>query len=122
MKKNNDHTQCPAQVALDLLSGKWSLPVLGTLVQQTDKPIRFGELHRAIPGISQRELTKHLREFELCGIVAREVFPQVPPKVEYKLTPLGTSLFEPMEALHNWAETYGADIHKNRQSGMAKAA
>lgn len=121
MKLNNDHMDCPARLALDIISGKWCFPILGTLVLQVGKPIRFGELHRAIAGISQRELTKHLREFELCGIVNREVFPQVPPKVEYKLTQLGESLCTPMKALHDWAETYGADIHKNRQSGLTEA-
>ncbi len=118
MKHAASHEECPAKLALGLIAGKWSLPILGTLIQ-ADTPIRFGELHRAIPRVSQRELTKHLREFELCGIVHREVFPQVPPRVEYILTPLGRSLFEPLKALHEWAETHGAAIQKNRIAGRA---
>jgi DNA-binding HxlR family transcriptional regulator len=104
---------CPATLALALLSRKWSLHILMSLVRQ-DKPVRFGQLQRAIPGISQRELTKHLRDFEQSGLVRREVFAQVPPRVEYALTPLGLSLLEPVTALHHWAERHGPAIEKHR--------
>ena len=65
-------------------------------------------------GISQRELSKHLREFEKSAIVTRTVFPEVPPRVEYKLTKLGASLSEPIEALADWANKNGEKIHKKR--------
>ena len=110
-----EHTNCPASVALSLISRKWSLHILMPLLK-SDKPIRFGELQRLIAGISQRELTKHLREFEDHGIVSRTVFPQVPPRVEYELTETGRSLMEPITALHQWAEKYGTVLHKARNN------
>lgn len=115
LSEEQDQVFCPASVALNLISRKWSLHILMPLLK-SDKPIRFGELQRSIAGISQRELTKHLREFEDHGIVSRTVFPQVPPRVEYELTETGKSLMEPITALHQWAEKYGAVLHKTRSN------
>lgn len=109
---------CPATLALNLISRKWSLHILQSLLA-SEKPIRFGELQRLIANISQRELTKHLREFEDCGIVNREVFPQVPPRVEYELTEVGRSLCGPLSALHNWAEKHGSYIQQSRAKKSA---
>ena len=102
---------CPANLAIDLISGKWCLHILMPLMH-SDAPMRFGELQRMVHGISQRELTKRLREFENSGIISRKVFPQVPPRVEYRLTPLGRSLEEPLQALHHWAAKYGPKLKK----------
>ena len=67
---------------------------------------RFAELSRALQGISARTLSKQLRELEADGIVARRVYPQIPPKVEYSLTPLGQTLKPVLTAMHAWGETF----------------
>ena len=108
-----NHNDCPVTVALDLISRKWSIPIFMVLIH-ADGPQRFGRLQKQITGISQRELTKHLREFEQCGLVRRQIFAQVPPRVEYELTDLGRSLLEPITALNDWAVAYGAAIQKSR--------
>lgn len=93
---------CPVIVAIGQLGGKWKLVVLHHLVEQ---PMRFGELRRAIPEITQRMLTLTLRELEEDGIVHREVFEVVPPHVEYSLTPLGQQLKPVMDSLRDWGRT-----------------
>jgi DNA-binding HxlR family transcriptional regulator len=67
---------------------------------------RFGELHRALPGITQKMLTQQLRELERDDLIHRQIYPQVPPKVEYSLTPLGQTLRPVLDALHAWGRTY----------------
>lgn len=94
---------CPVELVIDLISGKWKLLILRELMSGTK---RFSELQRAIPGITQKMLTKQLRELERAGLVSRKVYPQVPPKVEYSLTELGKSLEEIFEAMHRWGEKY----------------
>ncbi len=94
---------CPVELVIDLISGKWKLLILRELMSGTK---RFSQLQRAIPGITQKMLTKQLRELERAGLVSRKVYPQVPPKVEYSLTDLGKSLEEIFEAMHRWGEKY----------------
>lgn len=90
---------CPVVYAISHLGGKWKLIVLHQLMEQ---PMRFGELRRAIPEITQRMLTLTLRELEEDGIVNRKVFEVVPPHVEYSLTELGTQLEPVMDSLRSW--------------------
>lgn len=85
---------------LDRIGDKWSLLVIGTLDSGV---LRFGELQRHIPGISQRMLTLTLRQLERDGLVSRTVFAQVPPRVEYELTDVGRTLTEPAALLASWA-------------------
>jgi len=92
--------QCPVRDALDRIGDKWSTLVLVTLA---DKPRRFSEVRRAIPDISKRMLTQTFRDLERDGLIARTVFPTKPPSVEYRLTPLGETIFEPLRALADWA-------------------
>jgi DNA-binding HxlR family transcriptional regulator len=80
---------------------------------------RFSELHRSLAGVSHRTLTQQLRELEAFGVLARRVYPQVPPKVEYSLTPLGQTLKPVVDAMHTWAETHGRAIRLKRGSGSA---
>lgn len=95
----NQH--CPSRKVLDLLGDKWTLLTLNAIARGIN---RHNALQREIGGISQKMLSQTLRELERNGIVSRHVFPVIPPRVEYELTPLGKSLNEPVVALGNWAE------------------
>jgi DNA-binding HxlR family transcriptional regulator len=95
-----EYESCPVTDLLRRLGDKWTLVLIVLLGR---RPYRFNELHRAVEGISQRMLTRTLRTLEHDGLVEREVFPTVPPAVEYRLTPLGISLLEPVSALADWA-------------------
>lgn len=94
---------CPAETTLNIIKGQWKLLILRELHEGVN---RFGELHRALPGISQKVLTQHLRELERDGIIYRQIHDQVPPKVEYFLTPLGQTLKPIIDALHEWGLKY----------------
>src|SRR5215207_50832 len=87
--------------ALRMLEGRWKLVILFHLFG--GKILRFSELERALPGISQKMLIQQLRQLEEDGIVVRTIYPQVPPKVEYRLTPWGQSLCPALDALLTWA-------------------
>jgi DNA-binding HxlR family transcriptional regulator len=102
---------CPAETALRILEGRWKLLVLRGLFAGTK---RFSELHRSLAGVSHRTLTQQLRELEGYGLIDRKVYPQVPPKVEYSLTPLGQTLKPVVDAMHHWAETHGRAIRLKR--------
>ncbi len=90
-----------------LLADKWTIPVIHALARGTK---RTGELRTLLSGVSQKMLTQTLRTLEAHGIVRREVFAVVPPKVEYSLTPLGESLNEPLAVLCRWTERHGARL------------
>src|ERR1700727_1434012 len=96
--------QCcgPIRETLSRVGDKWSLLIIGTL---SDAPLRFNELRRRIDGISQRMLTRTLRELERDGLVTRTVTPTTPPSVEYALNDLGRSLVEPVKVLIVWNMT-----------------
>jgi DNA-binding HxlR family transcriptional regulator len=96
--------RCPSRVALDLIADKWAVLVAGCLV---DGPKRHSWLRQRIGGISGKMLTRTLRELERAGLVERRIFPEVPPRVEYSLSPLGFSLREPVTALTDWARDNG---------------
>jgi len=95
----HDHTQCPAELALSVMRGRWKVHVLRELAEGTQ---RFSGLQRALVGVSHKVLTSQLRELEAAGVVEREVFAEVPPRVEYRLTPRGRSLIPVLESLHAW--------------------
>jgi DNA-binding HxlR family transcriptional regulator len=103
MKPSDDieHPACPAQRALDVVGGRWKVPILCHLFDR--KVCRFSELRRSLPGCTQKMLTQQLRELEHDGVVHRKVYPQVPPKVEYSLTPLGQSLKPVISAMCKWS-------------------
>jgi DNA-binding HxlR family transcriptional regulator len=98
---------CEIRDLLDRLADKWSLLVVELLGRDTR---RFSELRRQIDGISQRMLTLTLRHLERDGLVIRTVYPVVPPRVEYRLTPLGTGLLEAIGPLVAWTRVHRADI------------
>lgn len=93
--------------AFSLLSGKWKLEILWLLHQRLH---RFGELRRAIPGITQHMLTAQLRELEADGLVTRTVFAEVPPRVEYAITDKALGLGPTIAALMAWWEEYGGTV------------
>ncbi|MGW0767123.1 winged helix-turn-helix transcriptional regulator [Streptomyces sp. NPDC002676] len=92
---------CPVREVLDRVAGKWSVQIL---VAAAHGPIRFTELERGIEGISRRMLTLTLRNLERDGLVTRTVYPTVPPKVEYELTPAAQELHETLQRMTDWAE------------------
>ena len=93
--------------AFSLLSGKWKLEIMWLLNQRI---YRFGELRKAIPGITQHMLTTQLRELEADGLVSRTIYPEVPPRVEYEITDKARGLGPTMEALTKWWEQYGDSL------------
>jgi DNA-binding HxlR family transcriptional regulator len=97
---------------LALIGDKWTIMVIGNL---GDRTLRFGELHRAVTGISQRMLTLTLRQLERDGLVTRTAYPTVPPRVDYALTPLGTTLLDSVIALGRWATTHREEVNDNRR-------
>ncbi len=104
---------CPAEVALRVMRGRWKLPILRELL---DGVRRFSDLSRALKGVSAKVLTQQLRELELDGVLERTVFPEVPPRVEYRLSARGLALIPVLESLHAW----GAEApHQSGPSLMA---
>lgn len=106
-----DPAGCPVRDVLDRLGDKWSTLILLAL---SGGPARFSALNRAVPDISKRMLTQTLRDLERDGFVGREVFPTKPPSVEYRLTPLGFTMLEPLANLIRWAEERHAAIRAAR--------
>lgn len=94
---------CPITIAQRVLSSKWSLVIIYIL---KDQSMRFNELHRMLDGMSHATLTKQLKQLESFGLVHREVYNQIPPKVEYSLTDLGHQLEPTLNCLSDWAELY----------------
>lgn len=100
---NNNEYTCPLELTRDIIGGKWALLIIWNLSKKT---MRFNELKKAIPNATQKMMTQHLRKLESFGIVHREVYPQVPPKVEYWLTETGKSLLPVLEVLYGWGSKY----------------
>ncbi|OWA24570.1 winged helix-turn-helix transcriptional regulator [Streptomyces sp. CS057] len=94
---------CGIDAAMDVIGGKWKVLILWALNERT---CRFGELRRAVTGVTEKVLSSHLKELEDDGIVHREVYAEVPPRVEYSLTPLGLSLNAALEPLGLWGREH----------------
>jgi DNA-binding HxlR family transcriptional regulator len=103
MGRSRKSVGCPVEVTLRVIAGRWKVLVLHYLLQETT---RFNSLQRMLAGISPRTLAKQLRELERDGIVRRKVFAEIPPKVEYSLTPVGRSLEPVLRAMHAWGEDF----------------
>ena len=103
---------CPINEVLDQIGGKWSI---GIIVAAAAGPIRFTELERTVEGISRRMLTLNLRKLERDGLLVRTVYPTVPPKVEYSLTPIARELGESFATLTAWAERHRRAIAASRR-------
>ncbi|HPY99845.1 MAG TPA: helix-turn-helix domain-containing protein [Clostridiales bacterium] len=98
---------CPVETTLTLIGDKWKVLILRDLMPGTK---RFGELKRSVGNVSQKVLTAQLRAMEESGLVHREVYAEVPPRVEYSLTELGRSLKPILDSMWNWGEEYQASL------------
>lgn len=94
-----DHYNCPLEATLDVIGGKWKLYLLWHLRQETK---RYGELRRSTKGITEKMLIQQLRELESDRLVKRKVYPVIPPKVEYSLTPYGKTFVPILQLLNSW--------------------
>lgn len=99
--ESHDHSNCPAEIALRVMQGRWKLLIIRDLAEGVR---RFSELQRSLVGVSQKVLTSQLRELEAAGVIARTIYPEVPPRVEYALTERGQELLPVLEGLHAWGK------------------
>ena len=111
---------CAVEVTLSVIGGKWKLLVLGQLAGGVS---RFGQLRRAIPGITQTMLTQQLRELEEDGIVTRTIYPEIPPRVEYQITEFGKTLDCVIAVMGSWGERYHEMVREKKRAarGLAEA-
>ncbi|MGW2913796.1 winged helix-turn-helix transcriptional regulator [Streptomyces asoensis] len=106
---------CPTRRLLDRIGTKWTSMAVKVLAEEAPDELRFAELRRRVPGISQKMLSVTLRGLVRDGLVARRVEPTVPPAVHYRLTELGLSLEGPLSALRVWAETHMPEIDRSNR-------
>jgi len=109
---------CPTRAVLNRIGDKWTALIMGVL---EEGPRRFSEIQRRIGGISQKMLTQTLRNLERDGLVTRTVYPEVPPRVEYELTPLGETLTDALATIRHWAESNIDAVVEAQQSYDEKA-
>jgi DNA-binding HxlR family transcriptional regulator len=121
MRHDNYHCNfgCPVEAALEAIGGKWKGLILFHLQSQTR---RFNELRRLLPDVTQRMLTRQLRELEADQIIHRQVFPEVPPRVEYNMTEFGETLSPILSALHRWGNDYLDQLTKIRRETVEQEA
>lgn len=114
-KEDIKQAACPLRELLSRLGDKWSVLLILTLARMPKEKARFSELKRSLPDISQRMLTATLRNLERDGLISREMFAEVPPRVEYQLTELGISILNPMRDIVNWIEGNWTTIITSRE-------
>lgn len=100
-KNDKKKVRCPVETTIEAIGGRWKVLIIHHLLEGTK---RFGELTRLLDGVSARTLTRQLRELADSGIIDRYVHRQIPPKVDYSLTPLGRKLKPILYAMHDWGE------------------
>jgi len=108
---------CEVEDTLKVITGRWKVLIIQQLLTGVK---RFNELQRSLKGISHKTLSRQLREMEAQGIVVRKVYPQIPPKVEYALSPLGLSLQGILEAMHEWALRHGREVSSSGAAARRK--
>ncbi|MET7799057.1 winged helix-turn-helix transcriptional regulator [Streptomyces decoyicus] len=113
---------CPTRQLLDRIGTKWTSMAVKVLAQAAPGEVRFAELQRRMPGVSQKMLSTTLQSLTRDGLASRRVEPTVPPRVHYRLTDLGLSLEVPLAALRAWAEHHMAEIDAARQAALDRAA
>lgn len=114
--KTTQKLVCPLNTALDIVGGKWKLKILYHLL---DNPKRFGELRKLLSGVTQQMLTTQLRELEQDGVIHREIYKEIPPKVEYSVTEFGISLTPVLNALSEWGTVNLSIIEQLREDGAS---
>ncbi|MET8683761.1 helix-turn-helix domain-containing protein [Streptomyces sp. NPDC004732] len=119
MPKDREPYACGLEAAVDVVGGKWKPMILWALHSGTT--LRFGELKRHIVGVSEKVLSQQLRELESDGVVHREVYREVPPKVEYSLTALGESLNTALMPLGLWGDQHMQQVVANKAAADGKA-
>ena len=102
-KKIHGAEDCPITATIGVIGGKWKPTIIWLLL---DGPMRFGELHKAMSGIALKVLSRHLKELEADGIILRKAYPEVPPRVEYSLSPKGESLGSVLHLLSEWSRKH----------------
>ena len=115
-KSADNYGDCPIGMAITLLGGKWKLPILYHLRVQT---LRFNALKKALPKITQKMLTQQLREMERDGLVQRKIYAEIPPKVEYSVTPITKKLDPILKSLCGWGTEY-QEVTKSKTSPKAR--
>jgi DNA-binding HxlR family transcriptional regulator len=100
---NNKMYNCPMEMTMDLIGGKWKVLILWNL---SSGVLRFNELKRTFSDVTQKMLTQQLRDLEVNGLIYRKVYPQVPPKVEYSLTEIGSSLVPVLKEMNKWGTCF----------------
>ena len=105
MKTKDELPDCPVATTVQLIGSKWKLLIMRTLLA---RPWRFNELQKNLEGISQKVLTDSLRSMEADGIINRTVYPEVPPRVEYALSPLGETMRPILDAMEAWGNAFKA--------------
>lgn len=113
MAKKLDYEYCKAAPMLEWFGNKWALAVLVKVAE--NQPVRFNELYRNIPAVSEKVLSQVLKQLTADGLLRRELFPDVPPRVEYSVTELGETLLPHVEALMDWGRENFGRIMLNRQ-------
>ena len=103
MKTKSELPECPVATTVQLIGNKWKLLIIRNLLV---RPWRFNELQKSLDGISQKVLTDNLRSMETDGIITRTVYAEVPPRVEYALSPLGESMRPILNSMQAWGEAY----------------
>jgi DNA-binding HxlR family transcriptional regulator len=111
--EQHNRLTCEVETTLKVIGGRWKVLIIRELMTGIK---RFGELQRALSGITQKMLTQQLREMEEDGIIHRQVYAEIPPKVEYSLTPLGESLKPILDAMHEWGMKHLAQINRNQNN------
>lgn len=110
VSSDTDHDVCGMSVAIDVVGGKWKLHLMWVLAAG---PQRFGRIRRLLTGVSEKVLAENLRQLEASGVVRREVYAEVPPRVEYSLTPIGRELEVALRPLEVWGDRHRDELLGN---------
>ncbi len=117
-QRHQDYTECPVEAAFDLIGGKWKAVIIFPVMEQTRCS---NELRRLLPKVTQRMLTNQLRELERDGLLHREVYAQVPPRVEYSLTEFGRTLIPILMALKEWGEAHALPRQQRQKKSVIES-
>ena len=116
MLKKEDMPACPVATTVALIRSKWKLLIIRNLLM---RPWRFNELKKNLEGISQKVLTDSLRSMEEDGIIIHTVYPEIPPRVEYRLSELGESMRPIIDAMEKWGKSYKERLEKSPRKNYA---